>query len=113
MWIPVAAIVPPDAVAPDAAAPAAAAEDEEIDDGIDGELLRTTKEYNGWRVSYCKFESDDAIRAKFKRYLEKCAASVGIGAAASRHKPADFKQDAREKTKAKIATASQGRILFF
>ena len=102
--------------APDAAAVDEAA-DEEVDDVVDGELLRTTrrrvKEYNGWRVSYCKFDTHEAIRGKFKRYLVKCAESVGAGGAASRHKAADAKEEARGLTKSKVATATAARRTHF
>ena len=45
--------------APAAEAAEAPAEEEEADGPIDEELLRSTREMRGWRVSYCKLDGDE------------------------------------------------------
>jgi hypothetical protein len=59
------------------------------------ELLRSTKEWKGWRVSYCKLESYAGKAERLPKYLSKLPASVGDPCGAKRGKPMEHKTDAR------------------
>ena len=106
----------PPAVALDAAAlpPAAEADVEEDpeEEQLPLELLRSTKEWKGWRVSYCKLESDAVQAERFRKYLSKLSASVGDPADAQRYKTVEHKNNARLKTKQLVSERSKARSSF-
>jgi hypothetical protein len=106
----------PPAVALDAAAlpPAAEADVEEDpeEEQLPLELLRSTKEWKGWRVSYCKLESDAVQAERFRKHLSKLSASVGDPADAQRYKTVEHKNRARLKTKQLVSERSKARSSF-
>ena len=77
------------------------------------ELLRSTKEWKGWRVSYCTLESDAGKAERHRRYLAKVSASVGDPLEAKLDRSLEDKANARLATKQLRARRSSLRSAFF